>query len=149
MPRSSKWALSLRSYTKTMYAPLPVFHTCHMPCPPHSWFDHPIIFGEETNMLWAQIVYQCNAQKSWNDTDPVLCWVWKILCETIRRCTVQGLLGLFSRRTITEMYSYYYGTPYGLCFSIGNWLCCVSLWGVGGMWTYISCTLDRITFWSS
>jgi len=51
-----------------------------------------------------------------------------MLCETIRRCTVQGLLSLFSRHAITEMYNYYYGTPYGLCFSIGNWLCCVSLW---------------------
>ena len=51
---------------------------------------------------------------------------------------MQGLLSLFSRRALTEMYNYYYASPYGLCFSIvraqcfGNWLHCVSL-GVGGL----------------
>jgi hypothetical protein len=38
---SSKWPLFLTSPHQTPACMSPPLHTCHMPCPAPSWFDHP------------------------------------------------------------------------------------------------------------
>ena len=48
MPGSSKWSLSVRfSHQNAVYIS-PRLHTCFMPRPSHSWFDHP-------NNIWWRI----------------------------------------------------------------------------------------------
>jgi len=91
--------------------PKPCMHLSCLPYVPHTlpislfliWPPDNIWWGDNYAVSTNSVPVWCSENIKWHDIDSVLCWVWKTLCETVRRGTVQGLLSLFSRCTVTEM----------------------------------------------